>query len=39
MPLEKKWYGMTEFAIADPDGYVVRLCAELSTRVKCGALW
>jgi lactoylglutathione lyase len=23
MPFEKKWYGMTEFAIADPDGYVI----------------
>ena len=23
MPLEKKWYGLTEFAFADPDGYVV----------------
>ncbi|HTM03573.1 MAG TPA: VOC family protein [Vicinamibacterales bacterium] len=23
MPLEKKWYGMTEFAFLDPDGYVL----------------
>jgi uncharacterized glyoxalase superfamily protein PhnB len=23
MPLEKKWYGVTEFAIADPDGYII----------------
>jgi len=23
MPLETKWYGMTEFAIADPDGYLI----------------
>jgi catechol 2,3-dioxygenase-like lactoylglutathione lyase family enzyme len=23
MPLEHKWYGVTEFAIADPDGYVI----------------
>ncbi len=23
MPLEKKWYGSTEFAFEDPDGYVV----------------
>jgi catechol 2,3-dioxygenase-like lactoylglutathione lyase family enzyme len=22
-PLEKKWYGMTEFAITDPDGWVI----------------
>lgn len=23
MPLEKKWYGTTEFAFADPDGYLM----------------
>jgi catechol 2,3-dioxygenase-like lactoylglutathione lyase family enzyme len=23
MPLEKKWYGVTEFAFEDPDGYVL----------------
>jgi uncharacterized glyoxalase superfamily protein PhnB len=23
MPLEKKWYGMTEFAFLDPDGYII----------------
>jgi uncharacterized glyoxalase superfamily protein PhnB len=23
MPLEKKWYGVTEFAFVDPDGYVI----------------
>ncbi len=23
MPLEKKWYGLTEFAITDPDGYII----------------
>jgi uncharacterized glyoxalase superfamily protein PhnB len=23
MPLEKKWYGVTEFAFIDPDGYVI----------------
>ena len=23
MPLEKKWYGVTEFAFEDPDGYVM----------------
>jgi len=23
MPLEDKWYGMTEFAFLDPDGYVI----------------
>ena len=25
MPLEKKWYGPTEFAVIDPDGYVITL--------------
>ena len=23
MPIEAKWYGMTEFAFLDPDGYVI----------------
>jgi catechol 2,3-dioxygenase-like lactoylglutathione lyase family enzyme len=23
MPLEKKWYGTTEFAFLDPDGYII----------------
>jgi len=23
MPLEEKWYGVTEFAFTDPDGYVI----------------
>jgi uncharacterized glyoxalase superfamily protein PhnB len=23
MPLEHKWYGLTEFAITDPDGWVI----------------
>lgn len=23
LPLEKKWYGVTEFAFTDPDGYVI----------------
>ena len=23
MPLETKWYGLTEFAFLDPDGYVI----------------
>ena len=23
MPLEHKWYGVTEFAFLDPDGYVI----------------
>ena len=27
MPLQKKWYGSTEFAFEDPDGYVIT-CAQ-----------
>jgi catechol 2,3-dioxygenase-like lactoylglutathione lyase family enzyme len=23
MPLEKKWYGVTEFAFTDPDGFII----------------
>jgi uncharacterized glyoxalase superfamily protein PhnB len=23
MPIEKRWYGVTEFAFEDPDGYVI----------------
>jgi catechol 2,3-dioxygenase-like lactoylglutathione lyase family enzyme len=23
LPLERKWYGVTEFAFADPDGYLI----------------
>jgi len=23
MPLQKKWYGVTEFAFEDPDGYII----------------
>ncbi len=30
MPLEKKWYGVTEFAISDPDGYLITF-AEIET--------
>lgn len=25
MPLEHKWYGVTEFAFTDPDGYVITI--------------
>lgn len=25
MPIEVKWYGQTEFAFADPDGYVITM--------------
>jgi uncharacterized glyoxalase superfamily protein PhnB len=27
MPYEKKWYGMTEFAFRDPDGYLITYAA------------
>ena len=30
MPLEKKWYGMTEFAFADPDGYLITFAERTS---------
>ena len=23
MPIERKWYGLTEFAFEDPDGYLI----------------
>lgn len=25
MPLEHKWYGVTEFAFTDPDGYIITI--------------
>lgn len=31
MPLEVKWYGMTEFAFEDPDGYLITF-AERETK-------
>jgi catechol 2,3-dioxygenase-like lactoylglutathione lyase family enzyme len=31
MPLERKWYGVTEFAFTDPDGYVIT-CAEVEAQ-------
>jgi catechol 2,3-dioxygenase-like lactoylglutathione lyase family enzyme len=31
MPFEKKWYGMTEFAFADPDGYVITFAQRTAT--------
>ncbi|HEV8396774.1 MAG TPA: VOC family protein [Vicinamibacterales bacterium] len=30
MPLEKKWYGVTEFACTDPDGYVITFAEQES---------
>jgi uncharacterized glyoxalase superfamily protein PhnB len=30
MPLEKKWYGLTEFAFEDPDGYVITFAERTS---------
>jgi catechol 2,3-dioxygenase-like lactoylglutathione lyase family enzyme len=29
MPLEKKFYGVTEFAITDPDGYILTFAEKL----------
>lgn len=31
MPLEKKWYGMTEFAFLDPDGYIITYAERTAT--------
>lgn len=31
MPLVKQWYGMKEFAIADPDGYVITFAERVAT--------
>jgi len=31
MPLEKKWYGVTEFAFEDPDGYIITYAEENKT--------
>jgi uncharacterized glyoxalase superfamily protein PhnB len=31
MPFEKKWYGMTEFAFLDPDGYVITYAQRTQT--------
>ena len=31
MPLEKKWYGLTEFACVDPDGYVITFAEREAT--------
>jgi len=30
MPLETKWYGVTEFACSDPDGYVITFAEQES---------
>ena len=30
MPLEKKWYGVTEFAFEDPDGYLITFAERVS---------
>ena len=30
MPLEKKWYGVTEFAFEDPDGYIITFAEQES---------
>ena len=31
MPFEKKWYGMTEFAFTDPDGYIITYAQRTQT--------
>lgn len=31
MPFEKKWYGMTEFAFLDPDGYIITYAQRTAT--------
>jgi uncharacterized glyoxalase superfamily protein PhnB len=31
MPYEKKWYGMTEFAFQDPDGYILTYAQRTQT--------
>ena len=31
MPFEKKWYGMTEFAFIDPDGYIITYAQRTQT--------
>jgi lactoylglutathione lyase len=30
MPFEKKWYGSTEFAFVDPDGYVITFAERIA---------
>ena len=32
MPLKDQWYGMTEFSIADPDGYVITMAERRPVR-------
>ena len=34
MPLEKKWYGVTEFAFEDPDGYVITFAERTPIKTK-----
>jgi catechol 2,3-dioxygenase-like lactoylglutathione lyase family enzyme len=34
MPLETKWYGMTEFAFEDPDGYLITFAEREAERPK-----
>ena len=31
MPIEKKWYGVTEFAFTDPDGYIITFAERTPT--------
>ncbi|MEZ5315893.1 MAG: VOC family protein [Vicinamibacterales bacterium] len=34
MPLKTQWYGMTEFAITDPDGYVITFAERTGDNAK-----
>ena len=38
MPLEKKWYGPTEFAFTDPDGYVITFAETEAERMNIRVL-
>ena len=32
MPLVTQWYGIREFALTDPDGYVITLAERVAAR-------
>jgi uncharacterized glyoxalase superfamily protein PhnB len=34
MPLKDQWYGMREFAITDPDGYLLTFAERIATEVE-----
>ena len=31
MPLKDQWYGMTEFSVTDPDGYLITFAERKAT--------